>query len=177
MKKIIFIASMVFLIIIAALIFDIGRMDNAEPVNFRECALLGYPILESYPRQCRIPNGKSFTEEVEQTPDNKNDLIKLDTPLPNETVKSPIIVSGMARGYWFFEASFPVRLFDDKGKEIAVGIAQAEGEWMTTEFVPFKTTLNFEKTLGKTGELILEKNNPSDLREHDDKLVIPVMFD
>ena len=168
---------MVFLIIIAALIFDIGRMDNAEPVNFRECALLGYPILESYPRQCRIPNGKSFTEEVEQTPDNKNDLIKLDTPLPNETVKSPIIVSGMARGYWFFEASFPVRLFDDKGKEIAVGIAQAEGEWMTTEFVPFKTTLNFEKTLGKTGELILEKNNPSDLREHDDKLVIPVMFD
>jgi len=94
-----------------------------------------------------------------------------------EILGSYIIVSGMARGYWFFEASFPVRLFDDKGKEIAVGIAQAEGEWMTTEFVPFKTTLNFEKTLGKTGELILEKNNPSDLREHDDKLVIPVMFD
>ena len=177
MKKIIFIALIIFFAIIAALVFDIGRRDNTEPVNFRECALLGYPILESYPRQCRIPNGKSFTEEVEQTPDNKNDLIKLDTPLPNETVKSPIIVSGMARGYWFFEASFPVRLFDDKGKEIAVGIAQAEGEWMTTEFVPFKTTLNFEKTLGKTGELILEKNNPSDLREHDDKLVIPVMFD
>jgi len=92
MKKIIFIALIIFFAIIAALVFDIGRRDNTEPVNFRECALLGYPILESYPRQCRIPNGKSFTEEVEQTPDNKNDLIKLDTPLPNETVKSPIIL-------------------------------------------------------------------------------------
>jgi len=93
-----------------------------------------------------------------------------------EILGSYIIVSGMARGYWFFEASFPVRLFDDKGKEIAVGIAQAEGEWMTTEFVPFRAELKFEKPLGKTGELILEKDNPSDLREHDNKLVIPVKF-
>ena len=180
MKKIIFIASIIFLIVIAALVFDIGRRDNTEPVNFKECVLLGYPTLESFPRQCRTPDGMSFTEDVEKDDTayaDKSDLIKVNAPLPNETVKSPLLVSGFARGYWFFEASFPIRLFDDDGNEIAVGIAQAEGEWMTTEFVPFKTTLNFEKPLGETGELILEKDNPSGLPQHDDELVIPIRFD
>jgi hypothetical protein len=33
--------------------------------SFEECARAGYPILESYPRQCRTPDGKSFTESIE----------------------------------------------------------------------------------------------------------------
>jgi len=58
-----------------------------------------------------------------------------------------------------------------------VGIAQAEGEWMTTEFVPFKATLNFEKPSVKTGKLILKKDNPSGLSQNDDELVVPIKFD
>lgn len=173
MKKIIFIASVIFLIVIAILVFDIGRRDDTEPINFKECALKGYPILESFPRQCRTPDGKVFVEKFE----DKSDLIKVSVPLPDEVVKSPLLVSGLARGYWFFEASFPVRLVDDNDNQIALGIAQAEGEWMTTEFVPFKAELNFEKPLAKTGKLILEKDNPSGLPEYDDELVIPVKFD
>ncbi|MBM2818318.1 MAG: hypothetical protein HW401_908 [Parcubacteria group bacterium] len=180
MKKIIFIASIMFLAAMAVLVFDIGRGDDTEPINFKECALKGYSILESYPRQCRTPDGKSFVEDVEENviaSADKSNLIKVDQPLPNEIVKSPLIVSGLARGVWFFEGSFPIRLFDDGGNEIAVGIAQAEGEWMTTEFVPFKAELKFEKPLGKTGEMILEKDNPSDLRQYDDELVIPIKFE
>jgi len=180
MKKIIFAVLALFFIVVLILVFDVGRRDNTEPVNFRECALLGYPISESYPRQCRTSNGMSFTEDVEKddiASVDKSDLIKVNSPLPNEAVKSPLIVSGLARGVWFFEGSFPVRLFGGDGKEIAVGIAQAEGEWMTAEFVPFKTILNFEKPSAKTGKLILEKDNPSDFRQYDDELVIPVIFD
>ncbi len=33
--------------------------------NFKECAALGYPVMESYPRQCRTPEGKTFVEDVE----------------------------------------------------------------------------------------------------------------
>jgi hypothetical protein len=33
--------------------------------SFEECARAGYPILESYPRQCRTPDGKSFAERIE----------------------------------------------------------------------------------------------------------------
>jgi len=66
MKKIIIAISIIFIFVIAALVFDVGRRDDTEPINFKECALKGYSILESYPRQCRTPDGKSFTEDVEK---------------------------------------------------------------------------------------------------------------
>lgn len=35
--------------------------------NFDECVAEGYPILESYPRQCETPDGGIFVEEIEST--------------------------------------------------------------------------------------------------------------
>jgi len=32
--------------------------------SFEECVKAGYPVMESYPRQCRTPDGRSFTENV-----------------------------------------------------------------------------------------------------------------
>ena len=55
--------------------------------------------------------------------------------------------------------------------EIASGIAQADGEWMTTEFVPFKSILNFDKSSTTAGRLIFKKDNPSGLSENDAVLV------
>lgn len=177
MKKIILAILIIILIIISVLVFDIGRRDKTEPVSFKECALKGYPISESFPRECRTPDGKVFSEKEVALPNDKSDLIRVDAPLPDEVVKSPLIVKGVARGYWFFEASFPVSLLDSNGNQIALGIAQAEGEWMTTEFVPFKAELNFAKPTTSAGELILKKDNPSGLPEHDDELIIQVKFD
>ena len=85
-------------------------------------------------------------------------------------------MKGQAGGYWFCEASFPVNSLGGNGKEIAVGIAQAEEEWMTTEFVPFSVTFSFQKPMTGTGTLVLKKDNPSGLPEHDDELRIPVVF-
>ncbi|MBN2095528.1 MAG: hypothetical protein JW727_05750 [Candidatus Aenigmarchaeota archaeon] len=33
--------------------------------SFEECVAAGYPVLESYPRQCRTPDGQVFVEEIE----------------------------------------------------------------------------------------------------------------
>lgn len=103
-------------------------------------------------------------------------LVKLTTPRPNTEVQSPLLVKGEARGNWYFEASFPVRLLDGNGKELIVVPAQAQGEWMTTEFVPFEVTLTFGTPETETGTLILEKDNPSGLPEHADEVRIPVRF-
>ncbi|MBI5913361.1 PQQ-dependent sugar dehydrogenase [Candidatus Azambacteria bacterium] len=108
---------------------------------------------------------------------SKADLIRVVAPGPGEAITSPITVKGEARGYWFFEASFPVKLFDGNGREIAVGIAQAEKEWMTTDFVPFSATLTFTKPSTAAGTLVFEKDNPSGLPEHADALRIPVVFE
>ncbi len=106
------------------------------------------------------------------------ELIRVTTPVPGALVQSPLIVSGEARGNWYFEASFPIRLLDSEGKELAVSVAQAQGEWMTTEFVPFETKLIFiSPPRGHAGTLVLEKDNPSGLSEYDDELRIPVRFE
>lgn len=34
--------------------------------SFEECAAAGYPVMESYPRQCRTPDGRTFVEELDE---------------------------------------------------------------------------------------------------------------
>lgn len=112
----------------------------------------------------------------------KGDLIWVASPLPaqagvpSQIVQSPLTVTGRARGNWYFEADFPVKLLDANGSILAQAPAQAQGNWMTTEYVPFSATLNFSKPSGSTGTLVLEKNNPSGLPENADELRIPVKF-
>lgn len=117
-----------------------------------------------------------FAECPKVAVDIHANLIKVSTPATNALVASPLVVSGEARGNWYFEASFPIRLYDASGVELVAVPAQAQGEWMTTEFVPFSATLNFNKPATATGTLVFEKDNPSGLPENDDQISIPVRF-
>ncbi len=143
--------------------------------NFAECANAGYPVMESYPRQCRTTDGRTFSEDIGNELEKQN-LIKATDPRPNATIASPLTVRGVARGTWYFEASFPVELVDLTGATVAQGIAQAQSEWMTQDFVPFTATLTFTAPTSSTGTLWLRKDNPSGLPENDDALRIPVRF-
>ncbi|MGH7249481.1 MAG: Gmad2 immunoglobulin-like domain-containing protein [Minisyncoccia bacterium] len=118
---------------------------------------------------------------------DKSDLIRVTTPQPNDIITNPLIIKGVARGTWFFEASFPVELrIPSKPPQtvIARAPAHAEGDWMTNDFVPFEATLTFENPTGldtmvppnpnRCLILELKKDNPSGLPEHDDSLDIPV---
>ena len=110
---------------------------------------------------------------------SKTDLIRVDYPLPNQVITSPLSIKGQARGSWFFEASFPVVLVDWDGRIIAQGIAQAKSNWMTTEFVPFEATLPYvadQNVYSTKGALILRKDNPSGLPANDNALEIPVII-
>ncbi len=107
------------------------------------------------------------------------DLLIVKTPLVDEAIATPLSVVGMARGSWFFEGSFPITLVDAAGKTLADGQATASGEWMTAEYVPFSATLTFtlpSSMTEKRGRLILKKDNPSGLKEHDDQYEIPITF-
>ncbi len=147
--------------------------------NFEECATV-YPVMESYPRRCAVPGGQTFSEEIGNELD-KTDLIKISSPRPNEKIKSPLVITGEARGSWFFEASFPVKLYDEKNNLLASGVATANppagGDWMTENFVPFKAELNFSVAEAQKGVLVLEKDNPSGLPENADSLKVPVYLE
>jgi|GEM_PF-1484463 hypothetical protein len=149
----------------------------SEVASFEDCLALGNPVMESYPRQCRYQD-KNFTENIGNELDKAN-LIMLETPRPNQVVVSPLQIKGKARGTWYFEASFPIELKDSNDKIIAQGIATAKSDWMTEEFVPFEATLNFiadTNASNERGTLILRKDNPSGLPEHEDSLEIPVIL-
>lgn len=119
----------------------------------------------------RFGEDKDLDNNIEDEP------IFITSPQIGETVASPITITGRARGAWYFEGSFPISVIDQQGKEIGVGFVTAQGEWMTTEFVPFVGTVNFTAPLGGgSGKVILKKDNPSDLREFDDQREIPVIF-
>lgn len=117
---------------------------------------------------------------------SKGDLIVVESPRVGDKIKNPLVIRGEARGNWYFEASFPVVLTDWDGRIIAQHYAQAQGEWMTAEFVPFESKLEFENPVfpgadedhfSRRGYLILQKDNPSGLPEYDDTLEIPVFFE
>jgi hypothetical protein len=89
-------------------------------------------------------------------------------------VAKQFTVSGEARGNWYFEASFPIKIQDANNNQVGAGIAQAQEEWMTTEFVPFIATVTVENYSGPA-TLVLLKDNPSGLPEHDDSVTFPVI--
>jgi len=176
MKKIIY--TLVVLMAISLSFFVVwNRYHTKELVieSFEDCVVAGYPVMESYPRQCKTEDGKNFVEDIGNELE-KTGLIILNTPRPNETIKSPLEIKGEARGIWFFEASFPVKLFDEEGNLLGIAIAQAQSDWMTEDFVPFEAVLEFQTPESGKGKLILEKDNPSGLPENADELRVPVYF-
>jgi hypothetical protein len=153
---------------------------SLEAKNFAECADRGYPVMESYPRQCRTPEGTLFVEEITPvvvaTPESAIDCLKLDELKPNSVVASPLTISGQAACGWYFEASFPIEIVDANGVRLTIVPAQAQTDWMTTDFVAFSTTLTFATPTTPTGKIIFHKDNASGLPEHDARVEVPVRF-
>ncbi len=162
------------------------KIPRAVVHSFEECLLAGNPVMESYPRQCKA-DGVNFTETIvtpiaplpspeAETSTTSTSMITVSSPTPNTKVKSPLVVSGSARGNWYFEASFPILLLDANGNTLAQTPAHAKGDWMTTDFVPFDATLAWSTTTSATGTLVLRRDNPSGLPANDAEIRIPISF-
>jgi hypothetical protein len=56
---------LIVLLIVSLVIWKYQQKSAVEQISsFEECARAGYPVLESYPEQCRTPNGESFTRQI-----------------------------------------------------------------------------------------------------------------
>lgn len=171
----------IIIVIIAILVLGglyLWSRDRASIANFEDCITAGYPVSESHPRQCTA-KGKTFTEEIGNNPveEVSNEVIQVAFPNPNDYITSPFEIRGLARGQWYFEASFSAELRDDNGEVLAEIPVMAQGDWMTEEFVPFQAIMNFPTPTTATGTLILHKANASGLPENDDSVEIPVSFE
>ena len=109
-------------------------------------------------------------------PSQTNSDITVSGPQPNQVITSPLAISGQAKGTWYFEASFPIKLLDGNGTQIAQTTAAAQADWMTTNFVPFTALLTFTTPSTATGTLVFMKDNPSGLPQNDAQFILPISF-
>ncbi|MCX6819690.1 MAG: Gmad2 immunoglobulin-like domain-containing protein [Candidatus Adlerbacteria bacterium] len=143
--------------------------------------IIGLAVLAFVPsHNAHAPTGNTQATTTPTTatePAHLADLIVVTSPLPHATVTSPLVVTGQARGNWYFEASAPVELRNAAGAVIAQGHVEAQGDWMTTEYVPFTAILTFPaQAPGSVGMLVLKNDNPSGDPAREKELDIPVHF-
>ena len=165
--------QIIVLVVLAILVLFVipWKHQPVKVTDFQSCERAGGQILQSEPAQCLASDGKIFTEDTNPAPE-----VVLDTPQYGDLVSSPLKVSGKARGSWFFEGSMPMTLKDDQGKILAQTPAHADGDWMTTNYVPFSATLTFDPGTAQSGVLIISKDNPSGDPANASSVAIPVRF-
>jgi len=169
--------QMAILVVLGALlIFLIPQHQVQAPstmiTNFETCEEAGGTItISEQGRVCTPPSGECCFVDEEPVAE-----VKVSSPEFGGLVKSPLKVTGQARGTWFFEANLPVVLKDSNGKILAQQGFQAAADWMTTEFVPFEGVLTFATPETELGVLIINKDNPSGLTEFDSSFAVPVRF-
>ncbi len=170
-----YLQALILIALAVAALFLLSKKSEAPTVavtDFGSCQIAGGEINHGDPVTCKMPDGSTFEEEEHPEPE-----VVLDTPQYGALVKSPLVVTGKAKGTWFFEANLPVTLKDVENNKVLVQVgAQAQSDWMTTEYVPFTATLNFDPGTAQYGVLVIEKDNPSGMPEFDSSFAIPVKF-
>ncbi len=155
----------------------VGIDNDAEFWEHQDEVRLQLPGMSDATTCSRTPQKED--SETSEEPGISNDLIVVTSPRVGEQVANPIELKGMARGYWFFEASAPVVVTNWDGLIIGEGIITADGEWMTEDFVPFTGTLSYElpaNSYSATGTLIFKKDNPSGLPENDEAYEMSIIL-
>jgi eight-cysteine-cluster-containing protein len=84
--------AVIGLMIVGVLLYGLmlwtGQFKPGHITTYAECAAAGYPILESYPSQCKTPDGRTFV--------NPNEHVTV--PNPVATSSTPTTSSGCVVG-------------------------------------------------------------------------------
>ncbi|QYA24074.1 hypothetical protein G3I01_00635 [Gramella sp. MT6] len=149
------------------------KMEDCDPMGNDEVRYSGE--IDEQTKAELISILESFKFKLNEKSDI-SELIQVEKPLPNKDVRSPLKVSGKAKGFWFFEANAPIEILDKDFKKIAESYIKAEGEWMTKDFVNFSGEIEFEGPDDERGYLVFKRANPSGKKENARQYRIPIIF-
>ncbi len=70
------IAIFIVLLIAGIVVWKYQQTLKIQSIDtFEECAQAGYPIMESYPEQCKTPDGKTFTKQISANSDLQSEMV------------------------------------------------------------------------------------------------------
>ncbi len=98
---------------------------DSKPSSFEECIKEGNPVMESYPRQCRTPDGTLFIEEISE--DNLPSK-----PSQEKDTFSPIVLSYQGRNHLVIG-----KVIESKGFEFVLGAPRENLEQVDNVIVHF----------------------------------------
>ncbi len=62
-RKLLLIFAFITLVSVALVSFQ-NNQNKVSIQSFEDCVAAGYPVLEIYPEQCNVPDGPSFTRQI-----------------------------------------------------------------------------------------------------------------
>ena len=128
-------------------------------------AVLAWPMPKK--PESNVNNGAETTAGIEVT-----------MPKVDDWVSSPLQVEGTVNGNGWagFEGQVgTVKLMDESGKQLAIGVLTATTDW-TKLPTSFETTLKFSVGTSEKGQLIFDNENPSGNPATAKEFALPVRF-
>ena len=115
-------------------------------------------------------------ENIPQISGNKDDLVSFSI-LPGAKLKGVVSYEGSVKGAYFFEANILVNILDGNKNILKNSNAMATTDWMTVDPVSFEGTLDFTGLPKGPAYIQIQNDNPSDLRENDKFIYIPIIIE
>ncbi len=138
--------------------------------SFEDCQNAGFPVLETYPEQCRT-NNKMFSRKVTEPQVSLNENIKVYSPTYNQTVQPTFTIKGEAR---VFENVFQYRVKDKNGKILVQNHAMANSPDVG-QYGPFEVKVVLPDTHSQIGTIEVFVYSAKDGSE-EEMVTIPVGF-
>ncbi|MDP9249152.1 MAG: Gmad2 immunoglobulin-like domain-containing protein [bacterium] len=104
---------------------------------------------------------------------NKDDLINFSVK-PGDTVSGILNFTGSVKNAYFFEGNIGINILDENKKVLKRGNAMATTDWMTVEPVSFSGSIDLTGLPTGPGYIQIANDNPSDRRDLDKFIYIPV---
>lgn len=88
--------------------------------------------------------------------------IRVKEPYVNETISSPLKISGEAKN-WYVNNAFDIMLLSSDGKTIATGRAEATGDIVDDGYVSFEAEIDFDPEGLVAGDLVFHKDEAAEI--------------
>ena len=152
--------------------FEWQRVRSVQ--SFEDCAARGYPVMESFPRQCRTPDGRTFVEEIVGENDEdevQTGNITVEEPAEDDLVSESFTIRGKAR---VFENALSYRVKDQEGNIIVEGHTTALSPDIGL-FGPYEVAIDLPEGVEREGTVEVFNYSARDGSE-ENMVRIPIRF-